>query len=195
MRPRLLIAVITAGCLGAAALLSVVWLVTADGGGRLEPAVQSLGLLAGIAGLVLQRRAAAAEHRDQAVAGVADELAANAETLSRYPFSDAEPVASRTVFPRLRMSAVDAALSSGALARRGDDELVRALHDWRDEVDTFSHQLSIAEILAFTDGSAEVLQDLHDGLHGSDGRLAAIRAHLTGLLRRVRASQVPARTR
>jgi hypothetical protein len=186
VRPRLLIAVITAGCLGVAGLLSIVWLVTTDGGGRFEPAVQSLGLIAGIAGLVLERRAAAAEHRDQAVAAVADELAANAETLSRYPFGDAEPATTRTVYPRLRMSAVDAALSSGALSKRGDHDLVRALHDWRDEVDTFSHQLSIAEILAFTDGSAEVLQDLHDGLHGEDGRLAAIRTHLDGLLRRIR---------
>ena len=186
MRPRLLIAMITAGCLGAAGLLSVLWLVTTDGGGRFEPAVQSLGLLAGIAGLVLERRAAAAEHREQAVAAVADELAANAETLTRTPFSDAEPVTSRTIYPRLRMSAVDAALSSGALSKRYDDGLVRALHAWRDEVDTFSHQLSIAEILAFTDGSAEVLRDLHDGLHDADGRLETIRSHLAELRERVR---------
>jgi hypothetical protein len=134
---------------------------------------------------VLERRAAAAEHREQAVAAVADELAANAATLTRSPFSDAEPATSRTVYPRLRMSAVDAALSSGALSKRHDDGLVRALHAWRDEVDTFSHQLSIAEILAFTDGSAEVLRDLHDGLHGADGRLVAIRTHLAELRDRI----------
>jgi hypothetical protein len=185
VRPRLVIAAITIGCLGTAGLLSVVWLVTETGGGRFEPAVQSLGLLAGIAGLVLERRAAAAEHRDQAVAAVADELAVNAEILTRHPFGDDEPAASRTVYPRLRMSAVDTALSSGALSKRADDDLVRALHDWRDEVDTFSHQLSIAEILAFTDGSAEVLRDLHAGLHGEDGRLAAIRTHLSALRQRV----------
>ena len=189
VRPRLLIAVITAGCLGAAGLLSVVWFFDTDGGGRFEPAVQSLGLVAGIAGLVLERRAAAAEHREQAVAAVADELAANAETLTRYPFDEADPATARTVYPRLRMSAVDAALSSGALSRRGDDDLVRTLHAWRDEVDTFSHQLSVAEILAFTDGSAEVLEDLHEGLHGPDGRLAAIRAHLAGLRRQIPASR------
>lgn len=185
MRPRLLIAAITVACLGTAGALSVLWLVTETGGGRFEPAVTSLGLLAGIAGLVLERRAAAAEHRDQALSSVADELAANAETLTRPPFGDLEPVAARTVYPRLRMSAVDTALSSGALSKRADDDLVRALHDWRDEVDTFSHQLSIAEILAFTDGSAEVLRDLHAGLHGPDRRLAAIRDHLATLRKRV----------
>jgi hypothetical protein len=187
MRPRLIIAAITVGCLGVAGLLSVVWFFDADGVGRFEPAVQSLGLLAGITGLVLERRAAVAEHREQAVDAIADELRANDVVLGRYPFVDTDPATSRTVYPRLRMSAVDAALSSGALSQRDDDVLVRALHSWRDEVDTFSHQLTVAELLAFTDGSPQVLRDLYDGLHGADGRLAAIREQL----RRLRAEVCP----
>jgi hypothetical protein len=184
--PRLLIVAITVGSLGVAAVLSVVWYAGADGADRFEPAVQSLGLLAGITGLVLERRAAAAEHRAQVVAAVTDELDGNESLLGRYPFADPDPAASRMVYPRLRMSAVDAALSSGTLSRRDDDALVRALHAWRDEVDTFSHQLTVAEILAFTDGSPQVLQDLHDGLHDPDGRLAALRAELARVRVRVR---------
>jgi hypothetical protein len=41
--------------------------------------------------------------------------------------------------------------------------------------------LTVAELLAFTDGSPDVLLDLHEGLHGTDGRLRAIRHQLHDL--------------
>ena len=71
-----------------------------------------LGILAGITGLVAERWAAAREARDAALQAINAELSANAELLGAPAFSDDpnQPLR-RTVYPRLYLSAVDAAVA------------------------------------------------------------------------------------
>ncbi|MEU7615914.1 hypothetical protein AB0M91_07735 [Micromonospora rifamycinica] len=183
MSPRLFVTAVTSVSLGLSGVLSVVWFVTADGGSRFEPAVQGLGLVAGLTGLVLERRASAVERRQQTLTAISRELHSNRALVRQPPFADAgEPTPAWTVYPRLHVSAVDAALSSDVLSLRADRALVDRLHVWRDEVRTFNQQLNLAEILAFTDGSEETLRDLHHGLHAANGPLVVIEDMLDGLL-------------
>ncbi|WP_432899354.1 hypothetical protein ACQP1S_23875 [Micromonospora matsumotoense] len=183
MKPRLLVTAVTSASLGLSGVLSVVWFLTSEGDSRFEPAVQGLGLVAGLTGLVLERRAGAVERRQQTLGAITRELESNRTLLHRPPFTDAgRPALTWTVFPRLHISAVDAALTSDVLSQRGDRALVDRLHGWRDEVRTFNQQLSLAEILAFTDGSAETLRDLRHGLHAPDGPLVVIEDLLDDLL-------------
>jgi len=186
---RLLIILATTGSLVLAFVLTAFWFTGASGSGRLEPAAEALGLLAGISGVVAERRAATRERRAQALAAVRDELDVNHAVLDLPPFAPVVPGAPggrpvRQVYRRLLFSAVDAALLSAVLSPSRDGELTRLLRDWRNQVEVFNQQLSLAEILAFTTDSAQVqavLDDLHDGLHGPDGPLVGLRARLATL--------------
>ena len=114
----------TAGSLVLAFTISAFWFGTTSGTSRFEPAVETLGLLAGITGVVAERRAAARERREQALRAVREELEANKEILNAPPFAiAAERIHRRHVYPRLHSSAVDAALSSAVLSVRRDDAL------------------------------------------------------------------------
>ena len=66
--PRLVIVAATAGSLVLAFTISAFWFGTTSGTSRFEPAGH-LGLLAGITGVVAERRAAARERREQALLG------------------------------------------------------------------------------------------------------------------------------
>jgi len=183
---RLLIILATTGSLVVAFVVTAFWFAGATGSGRLEPAAEALGLLAGITGVVAERRAATRERRAQALAAVRDELHANRAVLDSPPFAPSgagRPV--RQVYRRLVTSAVDAALLSSVLSPTTDEELTRGLRGWRNQVEVFNQQLSLAEILAFTSASDQVeavLADLHDGLHSPDGPLVALRSRLDRLL-------------
>jgi len=112
-----------------------------------------------------------------------DELKANSNILASPPFvKEVAPQARRQVYPRIHLSAVNAVLSAAVLFSRRDETLSRMLHEWRNEVEIFNHQLSVAEILAFTVGSNEVLRQLHEGLHSADGPLESLRSQLSVLL-------------
>ncbi|MGF7239045.1 MAG: hypothetical protein ACQSGP_29440 [Frankia sp.] len=184
--PQFFIICVTISSLLSSFIISAFWFSDTTGTGRFEPAVESLGLLAGIAGVVLERRAAARERRDQSLDAVRNELLDNQIILNSSAFVDqvgSAPI--RRIFPTLHLSAVDSILSAAGLSSPRDAELARLLHRWRDEVTVFNHQLLLAEILAFTADSQEVLQDLHSGLHSPDGQLAEIRARIDALLARL----------
>jgi hypothetical protein len=187
--PRRIIVVVTAASLLAAFVINAIWFASTTGTGRLEPIVGVLGILAGITGLFAERWAAAQEARAAALDAIRTELQANGELLTSAAFGDApdQPLR-RTVYPRLHLSAVDAAFAGGALSTTRDAELITALHGWRNQVVRFNSQLALAEMLAFTVESESVLRDLRDGLHGDDGPLTRMRASIEGLLGRLAAA-------
>jgi hypothetical protein len=186
--PRRIIVGVTAASLLAACVINAIWFARSTGTGRLEPIVGVLGILAGITGLVAERWAAAREARDAALVAIGTELRANRDLLASPAFGDdpAQPLR-RQVFPRLYLSAVDAAFASGSLSSASDAETITELHTWRNQVVRFNSQLALAEILAFTVESESVLRDLRDGLHGDDGPLVRMRGSIESLLPRVTA--------
>ena len=180
--PRRTIIVVTAASLAAAFVVNAVWFAASSGSGRLEPVVGVLGILAGITGLVAERWAAAREARDAALQAINAELRANAELLGATAFSSEknQPLR-RTVYPRLHLSAVDAALAGGSVSSARDVALVGELHAWRNQVIRFNAQLALAEILAFTVESESVLRDLREGLQGDEGPLSRLGAAIVAL--------------
>lgn len=181
LTPRRIIVVATASSLVLSFILSALWFILVRGTLRFEPAVESLGLLAGIAGLVAERRANAAEQRDRALTAVRNELNVNNEILDALTRS-ADSVPRREIYRRLYSSAVDAALSSVVLLPKRDELLSAKLHEWRNTVETFNHQLAVAEILAFTGESEHVLMELHEALHSNDGPIKGIRDQLDAVM-------------
>ena len=181
--PRRIIVVVTAASLLAACVINVIWFARSTGTGRLEPVVGVLGILAGITGLVAERWAAAREAREEALQAIGTELRANRDLLASDAFGDdPDQPLRRQVFPRLYLSAVDAAFASGSLSSAQNAAMITELHTWRNQVVRFNSQLALAEILAFTVESESVLRDLRDGLHGADGPLARMRTSIAGLL-------------
>jgi len=190
LTPRRIIVVVTGASLLAAFVINAILFATSTGTGRLEPVVGVLGILAGITGLFAERWAAAHEARQAALDAIQAELEVNVGLLNSAAFGEGpdQPLR-RTVYPRLHLSAVDAAFADGALSTTRDAELIAALHGWRNQVVRFNSQLALAEILAFTVESESVLRDLRDGLHGHDGPLATMRASIEGLLGRLAAAR------
>lgn len=177
LTPRRIIVGATAGSLVLSFILSALWFILVRGTSRFEPTVESLGLLAGIAGVVAERRANAAEQRDRALAAVRNELNVNSKILDALARSNAS-VPRREIYRRLYSSAVDAALSSVVLLPKQDELLSAKLHEWRNTVVTFNQRLAVAEILAFTAKSEHVLTELHEILHGKNGPVKRIRDQL-----------------
>lgn len=187
--PRTVILAATAVSLVLSFVLSAVWFALVPGTSRFEPAVQSLGLLAGIAGIIAERRAGMVEQRDRALAAVRAELEDNRRILDAFLAArDAGP--RRQVYRRLYSSAVDATLSSVVLLRQ-DEPLARTLHEWRDAVGTFNQRLSIAEFLAFMAGSEDLLRELHQALHAADGPVRDLRDQLDEVAAALPATTVP----
>jgi hypothetical protein len=176
-----MIVVATISSLVLSFILSALWFAQSRGTLRLDPAVESLGLLAGITGLVAERRVAAAEQRDRALAAVRNELNVNSRILDALARSSGS-APRREIYPRLYSSAVDAALSSAVLLPKRDELLSGNLHEWRNTVVTFNLRLAVAEILAFTAGSERVLSELHEVLHGNDGPVKRIKDQLRSLM-------------
>jgi hypothetical protein len=198
---RALIVGITFGCMAGAAVLSVIWFVAVPGTSRFEPAVQTLGLLAGITGIFAERLAAARERRNQAVTAVADELAKNRAILDgsfalagapgRPVGAAGRPVGAAgrpvgradavRVYPRLLQSAVDYVLVSGVLAESGDRELVRLLHEWRDTVREFNHRLDLTELRIFVGSAQDEASEFDQALRHAGGYLSRVHALLDAL--------------
>ncbi|MFD2793742.1 hypothetical protein ACFS27_09295 [Promicromonospora vindobonensis] len=141
---RATVAAVTYGLLAAAFVLGVLWFVL-PGEPRWEPAVNSLTLVAGMTGLVVERLSSEAERHAQVLAAIRRELERNRSVLADNEFARAEDHRPRAVFARLAVSAVDAALVSGALDRRKDTTLVIGLHRWRDTVQGFNRRLDLTE--------------------------------------------------
>jgi hypothetical protein len=177
-----LIAVATFGCVGVAAAVSLVWFWGAAGDGHFEPAVALLGMLGGLTGILAERRAAAQDKRTAVLAALADELARAEDVLADPVFAPADgaPPAPH-VYPRLPVSATDAALASGALTDHGDADLVNRLHRWRDEVNGVNRRLELTEVRLFGAGAAHEAEDFDRALHRDGGYLDHVRAHLRDL--------------
>jgi hypothetical protein len=129
-----LIAVITFSSVVLSTVISIVWFITVSGASRFAPAVQTLVLLGGASGVLAERRATALERRHILLLTLEDELRKDMQILNSPKFAPSEESPRPRVYPRLPVSATDAILISGALARSGDSELYRRLHNWRDEV-------------------------------------------------------------
>ncbi len=176
-----LIAVVTVSSVAFSAMISIVWFITTSGTSMFEPAVQIFGLLGGLTGILAERRAAARERRHLALITLVDELRRDAAILDDRQYAPSQESPRPRVYPRLPVSATDAALISGALAERSDDELLRRLHTWRDEVNGFNRRLELTEILIFTSGNSAEIAEFERALHRSDGYFSQIRRHLREL--------------
>ena len=84
------------------------------------------------------------------------------------------------MYPRLPVSAVDAAVVSGALSQRGDADLLNRLHQWRDEANGFNRRLEITEMCVFSDKETaeQEMAEFDRALHQDNGYLDQIRRDL-----------------
>lgn len=175
------IAVVTFSSVAFSVVMSIVWLSTTSGASRLEPAVHIFGLLAGLTGVFAERRVAARERRHLALMTLTDELRRDTIILDGPEFAPSKETPRPRVYPRLPVSATDAALTLGALAEQRDDELLRLLHNWRDEVNGFNRRLELTEILIFTSENPVDIAEFECALHCGDAYLNQIRGHLQDL--------------
>jgi hypothetical protein len=176
-----IIAVVTFCSVASAAIISIIWFSTTSGVSRLEPAVQIFGLLGGLTGVLAERRASARERRHLALVTLIDELQRDACILADSQYAPSKETPRPRVYPRLPVSATDAALTLGALAARSDAELLRRLHNWRDRVNGFNRRLELTEFISFTSGNPAEVADFERALHRSDGYLSHIRHDLSEL--------------
>jgi hypothetical protein len=177
------IAAMTFGSLAIAGLIGVVWFFSVSGTSRFEPAISSLGLLAGLTGILAERRATARERRYLTLITLADELNKNQSSLNNLDYALRHELAPKPrVYPRLAVSAVDAALVSGALTKAGDTPLLRSLHEWRDEVNSFNRRLDLTEMRIFATGRREEVIEFEQVLHRDHGYLDHLRASLADVI-------------
>lgn len=154
-RRRVTVAVVTYALLGIAFVLGILWIL--DVGPEWEPWVNSLTLLAGVTGLVVERQNAETERRSEVVASVVFELQQNRAIVERR-LAGLRTGGERalSVSPRLALSAVDAALASGVLSRAPDSALVEKLHRWRERVQGYNWRRDLTEfelmLIKYQDG-------------------------------------------
>lgn len=176
-----LIALATYSSVAVSATISITWFIVASGASRFEPAVQTLGLLAGLTGVLAERRAVTRERRHLALVTLAEELQRIVSILGDPQFAQSKEASRLRIYPRLPVSATDAALISGILAKCSDDDLLRRLHDWRDKVNGFNRRLELTEIRLCTYGVPAEIEEFDQALHHSNGYLNQIRRDLHNL--------------
>ncbi|MFI9488045.1 hypothetical protein ACIG47_16780 [Promicromonospora sp. NPDC052451] len=180
---RTAVATVTYGLLATAFVLGVLWFVL-PGEPRWEPAVNSLTLVAGMTGLVVERLSSEAERHAQVLAAVRRELERNRAVLADNEFARTADDRLRAVFARLAVSAVDAALVSGALDRRRDTDLVNGLHRWRDTVQGFNRRLDLTENMSVLERQSAGEREVWDAaMRVRGGYVATTRSQLDELLR------------
>ena len=179
---RATVATVTYVLLATAFVLGVLWFVL-PGEPRWEPAVNSLTLVAGLTGLIVERLSSEAERHAQVLAAIRRELERNRAVLADNEFARAADDRPRAVFARLAVSAVDAALVSGALDRRRDTALVTALHRWRDTVQGFNRRLDLTENMSVLERQSSGEREVWDAaMRLRGGYVAMTRAQLEELL-------------
>jgi hypothetical protein len=143
-RRRVTVAVVTYALLGIAFVLGILWILGV--GPEWEPWVNSLTLLAGVTGLIVERQNAETERRSEVVASVVFELQQNRAIVERR-LAGLRTGGERalSVSPRLALSAVDAALASGVLSRTPDSAVVEKLHRWRERVQGYNWRRDLTE--------------------------------------------------
>lgn len=154
-RRRVVVAVVTYALLAIAFVLGILWILGV--GPEWEPWVNSLTLLAGVTGLIVERQNAETERRSEVVASVVFELQQNRAIVERR-LAGLRTGGERalSVSPRLALSAVDAALASGVLSRTPDSPLVERLHLWREQVQGYNWRRDLTEfelmLIKYQDG-------------------------------------------
>ncbi|WP_143229774.1 hypothetical protein [Actinophytocola xanthii] len=146
-----------------------------------EPSVGLLGVLGGLGGLLAERRATRQERRQTVLFTLRDELDRVTAILNSREFTSY--LDRRRVFPRLPLSAVDAALISGAFSERADAELLSLLHRWQDETTGFNRRLEITEMHLFAVPGPvdDSIAEFTCALRGSGGYHDRIKHRLTEL--------------
>lgn len=177
-----LIAVITFSSVAFSVLISIVWFFEVSGASRFAPTVHIFGLLGGLTGVLVGRRVSAREGRHLALVNLIDELRRNVFILDDPEYAPSEGTPRPRVYRRLLVSATNAALTLGTLAERSDDELLRRLHGWRDDVNGFNRRLELTEFHGFIYQKPAEIAKLERALHGGDGYLNQIRRDLPELL-------------
>lgn len=179
---RATVATVTYALLATAFVLGVLWFVL-PGEPRWEPAVNSLTLVAGMTGLIVERLSSEAERHAQVLAAIRRELERNQAVLADNEFARGAEDRPRAVFVRLAVSAVDAALVSGVLDRRRDTALVTALHRWRDTVQGFNRRLDLTENMSVLERQSSGEREVWDAaMRLRGGYVAMTRAQLEDLL-------------
>jgi hypothetical protein len=173
-RRRVVVAVITYALLGVAFVLGILWILGV--GPEWEPWVNSLTLLAGVTGLVVERQNAETERRSEVVASVVFELQQNRAIVERR-IAGLRTGGERalSVSPRLALSAVDAALASGVLSRTPDSPLVGRLHRWREQVQGYNWRRDLTEF--------ELMLIKYQGADGAGSNLSSLANERLYLLR------------
>jgi hypothetical protein len=165
-----------------AMVFAVGWLWT--GSNKMEAAATVTALFAAITGVRAERWAAIREQRKRVLDALGQELERNQENLDDERFRPLHgPSVRRRVFPRLSLSAVDAALTSGTLETTADAELVSMLYQWRDAVRELNHRLDLTEVYLFSADTIEPyeLEAFDEALHSPDGILDLVSALLVTL--------------
>lgn len=183
------VTIVTYGLLVVALALGIAWFALPGYEGW-EPAVNTLTLVAGLTGVIVERLSAQASQRRQALLAVQDELRENLRIVGDERFTN-DGVVRRKVYPRLLTIAVDGALVSGALGEDHDSELYRRLYRLRSLVSDFNRRLDITEVRTFSDSvSTRELTAYIDVWARENGPLAdlglaleELAADLTALLR------------
>lgn len=177
-----LIAAVTFASITCSAVISIVWFAQASGIGHFEPAVGVLGLLAGITGVLAERRASARERRKLVLTSLCAELRSSVSVLTdrQFTVSDGDRPRGR-VYRRLPTSATDSALTSGGLAERGDGELLRRLHEWRDAANGFNRRLDLTELRIFLTNKPDEIRQFEQILNENDGYVDRLRLQLASL--------------
>ena len=177
-----LISKITISGAACVVVLDVVWFFAVSGGSRFPPAAQVFGLLGSLNGLFLGRRIAAWEGRDRALVSLVEELRKDKSILAAPEYAPSEETPRPPVYTRLLVSATNAALTSGALAERSNDELLQRLHRWRDDVNDFNRRLELTEFHCLSSGDPIEIAKFEHALHGSESYLQHMRCNLPVLL-------------
>ena len=132
--------------------------------------------------MLAERRAAARDRRHLALLALIDELHKDRAILDDPTFAPAGASrATPRVYPRLPVSATDAALVSAALIERSDADLLRRLHEWRDEANGFNRRLELTELRIFATNQPGEVGAFERALHRDDGYLNQVRDHLDAL--------------
>ena len=163
--------------------ISLVWFVTLPGLAWFEPALQTLSVVACLAGVIVERRAAGRERRRLALSALSEELARCAAVLDDPRFVAVDTAVPRgpRVYPRLPVSAVSIVLASGALAEHQDAGLLCRLHEWRDAATGFNHRLDLTELRLFTVGAPVEIGEFERVLSRDGGYLCAVRRQVAEL--------------
>jgi len=177
-----LITVVTFGSIAIAGVIGSIWFLLVHGTARFDPAVSSLGLLAGLTGVLAERRATARERRHLALTTLADELNRNRSALDDIRQELAHERATKPrIYLRLAISAVDGALTSGALADKDDTRLLASLHEWRDGANGCNRRLDLTEMRIFTGEKLEEVAELKRVIHDDQSYLNSLVQLLTHL--------------